>query len=203
MNDLDRIATAKNRVFNSDGLGIGRNNPIALHTSNSFVYRVTGMNQLADIVNCGYVRPKEGRLKGGHTNEVFWSVGGEKTFYYDKRPVIMTSVDKVKEGQIGSLSLDDLSAVWIFDYEQNTYTDKLDHMKQMRETIKKTNDTITEEQIRQELNGPQIEKANEENLKDFLGARELNNQEIAQLRDQQLMAINQSVLADDAVGKVR
>ena len=42
------------------------------------------MDQLADIVNCGFVRPREGRVKGGHVNEVFWSVGGNKTFYYDK-----------------------------------------------------------------------------------------------------------------------
>ena len=138
MNDsIDRITTAKNRVFYSDGLGIGRNNPISLHTSNSSIYRVTGMDQLADIVNCGYVRPKEGRVKGGHENEVFWSIGGEKTFYYDKRPVIETSVAKVKDGQIGSLSLNDLSAIWVFDYEQNAYTDKISLMKQIRETIKK------------------------------------------------------------------
>ena len=86
---MDRITTAKNRVFYSDGIGLGRNNPISLHTSSASIYRVTGMNQLIDIVNCGYIRPKEGRVKGGHENEVFWSIGGEKTFYYDKRPVLV------------------------------------------------------------------------------------------------------------------
>lgn len=205
MNDsIDRIATAKNRVFYSDGLGIGKNNPVSLHTSTSFVYRVTGMDQLADIVNCGYVRPKEGRVKGGHENEVFWSIGGEKTFYYDKRPVIEASVDKVKDGQIGSLSLDDLSAIWVFDYEQNGYIDKIDFMRQIRETAKKTNNSISGEQMRQVLIGDQIEKANKVNLEDFLKIREVDRQRMAQLREQQLMSLNQSVLTDEnMMGKAR
>lgn len=204
MNDsIDRITTAKNRVFYSDGLGIGRNNPVSLHTSTSSIYRVTGMDQLADIVNCGYVRPKEGRVKGGHENEVFWSIGGEKTFYYDRRPVIETSVDKVKDGQIGSLSLDDLLAIWVFDYEQNRYIDRIDYMKQIREAIKKSDSSISGEQIRQVLIGDQIEKANKLNLEDFLKIREINRQKMAQLREQQLMTLNQSVLSDDVVGKAR
>lgn len=189
MNDsIDRITTAKNRVFYSDGLGIGRNNPVSLHTSTSSVYRVTGMDQLADIVNCGYVRPKEGRVKGGHENEVFWSIGGEKTFYYNKRPVIETSVDKVKNGQIGSLSLDDLSAIWVFDYEQNSYTDKIDFMKQIRETTKKSNSSISGEQMRQVLIGDQIEKANKVNLEAFLKMREADRQRMMNLRQQQIQA---------------
>lgn len=189
MNDsIDRITTAKNRVFYSDGLGIGRNNPVSLHTSTSSVYRVTGMDQLADIVNCGYVRPKEGRVKGGHENEVFWSIGGEKTFYYDERPVIETSVDKVKNGQIGSLSLDDLSAIWVFDYEQNSYTDKIDFMKQIRETTKKSNSSISGEQMRQVLIGDQIEKANKVNLEAFLKMREADRQRMMNLRQQQIQA---------------
>ena len=189
MNDsIDRITTAKNRVFYSDGLGIGRNNPVSLHTSTSSVYRVTGMDQLADIVNCGYVRPKEGRVKGGHENEVFWSIGGEKTFYYNESPVIETSVDKVKNGQIGSLSLDDLSAIWVFDYEQNSYTDKIDFMKQIRETTKKSNSRISGEQMRQVLIGDQIEKANKVNLEAFLKMREADRQRMMNLRQQQIQA---------------
>ena len=159
MNDnIDRITTAKNRVFYSDGLGLGRNNPISLHTSTTLIYRVTGMDQLADIVNCGFVRPREGRVKGGHVNEVFWSVGGNKTFYYDKRPVIETLEDRVKDGQIGTLSLDDLSAIWVFDYEKNCYTDKLDFIKQVREEIKKSGNSISGEQIKQMLIGRQIQE---------------------------------------------
>ena len=148
---MDRIETAKNRVFYSDGLGIGRDNPVSLHTLPTSIYRVAGMDQIADIINCGYVRPKEGHVKGGHKNEVFWSIGGEKTFYYDKRPVIETSADKVKDGQIGALSLNDLSSIWIFDYEQNCYLDKIDFINQLRNASQETGITITAEQIDQML----------------------------------------------------
>lgn len=154
----DRITQAKNRVFYGEGLGVGKSDPISLHTTTSFVYRVTGMDQLADIVNCGYVRPKEGRLKGGHKNEVFWSIGGEKTFYYDKRPVIEASTDKVEDGQIGCLSLDDLSAVWVFDYEQNSYVNVIDLMMQIREDIRKSNGSISGEQLLQALARKQAER---------------------------------------------
>ncbi len=152
MNDsIDRITTAKNRVFYSDGMGFGRDNPISLHTLPTSVYRTTGMDQIADIINCGYIRPKEGRVKGGHKNEVFWSVGGERTFYCDKRPVLETSVDKVKDGQIGSLSLNDLSSIWIFDYEQNCYLDRKDFINQVREGCKRTDISISVEQINKML----------------------------------------------------
>lgn len=147
--DNDRIATAKNRVFYSDGMGFGRDNPISLHTLPTSVYRTTGMDQIADIINCGYVRPKEGHIKGGHKNEVFWSVGSERTFYYNGRPVLETSIEKVKDGQIGSLSLDDLTSIWIFDYEQNCYFDKKDVMCQLRKMSQETGIAITPKQIEQ------------------------------------------------------
>ena len=145
--DLDRIKTAKNRVFYSDGIGLGKNNPISLHTSKDSIYRITGLNQIADIINCGYVRPREGKLKGGHVNEVFWSVGGKKTFYYDKRPVLETAYDKVKEGQIGALSLDDLTAIWMFDETKNCYLNNIDEIKQLRESVLNKGIEITKEDI--------------------------------------------------------
>ena len=108
----DRIATARNRVFEG-GLGIGKNNPIAMATINSQIYRVTGDSQIEDILDSGYVRPKEGKLKGGHQNEVFWTKGGDKVFYYDKRPVLQVDSSKLIDNQIGSISIDDLDAIWI------------------------------------------------------------------------------------------
>jgi hypothetical protein len=146
----------KNRVFYSDGLGIGKNNPISLHTDSSHIYRVTGFSQIADIINCGYVRPKEGVIKGGHKNEVFWSLGGEKTFYYDKRPVLETIVNKVKDGQLGSLSLEDLTAIWIFDNKENKYIDKMELISQIRETYKNVG-TISKEQIEQFLSNSKLD----------------------------------------------
>lgn len=128
MDDL-RISNAINRVFYSDGLGIGRSNPISLHTNPSSIYRVTGNSQIEDIIECGFIRPKIGKVKGGHSNEVFWSIGGEKTFYYDKRPVLEVSVERIKDNQIGALSINDLSSIWIFDENQQKYVDNLEIIK--------------------------------------------------------------------------
>ena len=124
----DRIATARNRVFEG-GLGIGKNNPIAMATINSQIYRVTGDSQIEDILDSGYVRPKEGKLKGGHQNEVFWTKGGDKVFYYDKRPVLQVDSSKLIDNQIGSISIDDLDAIWIFDEKQNKYINQIDYYK--------------------------------------------------------------------------
>lgn len=126
---MDRINDARNRVFYSDGLGLGKNMEYALHTSNTSVYRVTGINQIQDIVLTGYVRPKEGKLKGGHVNEVFWSIGGDKLFYYDKRPVIEVPEEKVKNDQIGAIHIDDIKAIWMFDENNNKYINEIERLK--------------------------------------------------------------------------
>lgn len=55
------------------------------------------MHQMEEIINTGYVRAKE-KVKGGHTNELFWTRGGDKLFYWDKRPVLEAPADKVIEG---------------------------------------------------------------------------------------------------------
>ena len=125
MEDIERIIKAKNRVFQAS-ISFGKNNPISLHTEDNHIYRVTGPMQIEDIINCGYVRPRLGKAKGGHTGEVFWTQGSDKLFYYDKRPVLETSIDILKDdGQIGSISLDDLTGVWMFDEEQNKYVNNI------------------------------------------------------------------------------
>lgn len=125
MEDIERIVNARNRIFQG-GLGVGRNNPISLHADNNHVYRVTGLSQIEDIIKCGYVRPPLGKAKGGHRGEVFWSKGNEKLFYYDKRPVLETSTDTLKEeGQIGAISLDELTGIWMFDEQLNKYVNNI------------------------------------------------------------------------------
>ena len=54
------------------GLGFGKNSPGALHASDSgSVYRITGEDQITDLLTSGFVRPKQsGKVKGGRTNEV-------------------------------------------------------------------------------------------------------------------------------------
>ena len=146
----NRIATARNRVFEG-GLGLGRNTPTALSTNSSKIYRTTGYSQIEDIVECGYVRPKEGKLKGGHENEVFWSKGGDKLFYYDKRPVIQFDSNKMTNDQIGALSIEDIDAIWIFDEVQNKYVNKIDYYKELYRK-NKSNNVLTTEEARSRVN---------------------------------------------------
>ena len=51
MEDIERIISAKNRVFHG-GFGLGQNNPISLHIDTGHIYRVTGSSQIEYI--CGY-----------------------------------------------------------------------------------------------------------------------------------------------------
>lgn len=143
--DNERIKDAKNRVFN-DAMGLGRNNPISLHTKSSSLYRRTGMEQIADMINCGYIRPKE-KVKGGHIKEVFWSKGSEKLFYYDKSPILEVLDDKVVNGQIGALSINELQGIWIFSDSQNKYVNRLDFFRKLyQERLSQSQDLMTVEE---------------------------------------------------------
>ena len=147
MNENDkRIENAVNRLFTKDGLGLGKSNPISLKTTNDHAYRVTGMSQIYDIIKCGYIRPKKGKVKGGHIGEVFWSLGGDKLFYYDKRPVLEIPLDKINNGKIGAFSIDDLSAIYFFDEETLKYVDMLYHIKELH--INKSNEENIEISIK-------------------------------------------------------
>lgn len=149
MENIERIINAKNRVFQG-GLGLGKDNPISLHTDSSHVYRVTGSSQIEDIINCGYVRPPLGKAKGGHTGEVFWTKGNEKLFFYDKRPVIETSTDILKEeGQMGAISLDKLTGVWMFDEQQNKYVNNIQAVRNAYNKIHPEQEQIS--QLREQI----------------------------------------------------
>ena len=123
---MDRINNIRNSV--GHGIGTGVNNPSALHTDSDHVYRITGMDQIQDIIECGYVRPKENNIRQ------WWSIGGRKLHYVDKTRVILESnIESVKDGQIGAISIDDLTAIWIFDETENKYIDRLDYIKSLYE----------------------------------------------------------------------
>lgn len=125
MEDIERIINAKNRVFQAS-ISFGKDNPISMHTDSSHVYRVTGSSQIEDIISCGYVRPPLGKAKGGHKGEVFWTQGSDKLYFYDKRPVLETDIDTLKENrQIGAISLDKLTGIWMFDEQQNKYVNNI------------------------------------------------------------------------------
>jgi len=188
-----RITDAKNRVFYSEGLGIGRNNPIALKTNANFVYRITGMPQIVDIINCGYIRPKEGKVKGGHKDEVFWSIGGEKTFYYDKRPVLEVSSAAIKDGQVGALPIEALSSIYMFSTEKNCYENKKEIIEQIHELVKGRGIPISLETLNEYLTENNIiasDKIDLEQLEIFLQLKEEENKRLAEIRQQQLNNIN-------------
>ena len=127
----DRIESTRNRVF-VQKLAFGKDNPISLKTKDTSVYRVTGMHQLEDIINTGYVRSKA-KVNGGHTNELFWTRGGDKLFYWDKRPVLEVPADKVIDGQMGAIPLEDLTSIWYFSEEENKYVNIIEYIKELRE----------------------------------------------------------------------
>ena len=127
----DRIETTRNRVFVRE-LAFGKDSPIAMKTNDNFVYRVTGMDQVEDIITSGYARDKD-KVKGGHNNELFWTRGGDKLFYWDKRPVLEAPADKVIEGQMGAIPLDDLTSIWYFSEEENKYVNIIEYIKELRE----------------------------------------------------------------------
>lgn len=129
----DRIETTRNRVFVQE-LAFGKDSPIAMTTNNNYVYRVTGMDQVEDIIISGYARSKD-KVKGGHNNELFWTRGGDKLFYYDKRPVLEVPYTKVKDGQMGAISLEDLTAIWIFNEKENRYVNCIEYYRYLREEL--------------------------------------------------------------------
>ena len=131
----------RNRVF-INNIAVGKNISYSLKTNDNSVYRVTGWDQIEDIITCGFIRPKEGKLKGGHYNEVFWTKGGEKTFYYDKRPVLEVPASKIMDGQNGALTIDDLVGIWIFNEKENRYLNLLYYLKSLSDDGKKIDENL-------------------------------------------------------------
>ncbi|MBQ1813215.1 MAG: hypothetical protein II119_04650 [Bacilli bacterium] len=124
MEEDNRIKVARNSV--GPGFGPGKDNPIALHTSESSVYRVTGVNQIQDIIECGYVRPKgHGARRDRVGDIIYWASGNDKLHYISKKPVIEAPADKVLDGQIGAIPIEDLTAIWMFDEVENKYVNRL------------------------------------------------------------------------------
>ena len=118
------ITKAVNSV--GPGLSFGTANDDSLITNNNHVYRVTGMDQIVDIIECGYVRPKGfGNRSKRVGHKIYWSIGGEGVHYDDKRPVLEAPKDKVVDGQEGSIPITDLSAIWMYNGEENRYCNRL------------------------------------------------------------------------------
>ena len=131
--EFDRVENARNRVFEQD-LAIGKNLPNAMSTDSEHIYRRSGMHQIQDIILTGYVRPKE-KVQGGHKLEVFWTHGGDKLFYYSGEPIIEVPASLLQDGQIGAVSIDDLSAIYLFSETENKYINRLDYIKELYRNV--------------------------------------------------------------------
>ncbi len=86
-------------------------------TNNNYVYRVTGMHQVEDIITSGYVRSKD-KVKGGHNNELFWTRGGGN--YWRRRT--NRRMDRVRADNIGMLATNMNSLVLqdkFIEFEEN------------------------------------------------------------------------------------
>ena len=132
-----RIETSRNRVFETEnGIAFGKNLPGRMETKDDSVYRITGMNQVKDIISCGYVRPKEGKISGGHKNEIFWSRGSDKLFFFDKSRVVLEAYgDKVLDNQIGGIPIEDLCGIWLYDNKKECFVNRLEFYMEVYKSI--------------------------------------------------------------------
>ncbi len=122
MENIDRIVDGYNVVGNDKSLEEMK--PGDLPTVNTSVYRVTGMDQIQDIIECGYVRPKGyGNLR--RMTHIYWSHGNEELFYSDKRPVIEASADKVVDEQKGAIPLSVLKCIWLYEEDKKRYVNRI------------------------------------------------------------------------------
>ena len=138
MSEIDnRIETCRNRVYDTnDKLAIGKNAPNRMSTKESSVYRMTGYNQLKDILQCGYVRPRLGKLKGGHENEVFWSKGSDKLFYFSNGGVIIEAPsNKVINDMIGAVSFEDIIGIYLYNEETNKFENYISYYQELYDKI--------------------------------------------------------------------
>lgn len=140
-----RIQTARNRVFETkDDMAFGKNSKHAMRTYPISIYRSTGMNQVKDIIACGFVRPRLGKLNGGHKNEVFWSRGSNKLFFYNKTAIILeVPIEKLEDNQIGAIPFEDLTGIWQYNPETNKYENKIDFYRKVYEETHNTSNTKT------------------------------------------------------------
>lgn len=127
MDEIERIEETINRVAPSV-TALGKNDPTALSTKEGYVYRETGIDQIYDIVNCGYVRSNEKRK----SNQVWWTSGGANSFHVNKRPILVASSDIVVNEKAGAISIDDLSEIWMYDEQNQKWNNKINDVKSMR-----------------------------------------------------------------------
>ena len=124
--EIERVKETINRVAPSVS-SVGKDDPTSLPTKKGFVYRETGISQIYDIIDCGYVRSNEKRK----SNQVWWTRGGNNSFHINKRPVLVASDDIVVDLKNGAVALDDLSEIWIYDEETKKWNNKIEDIRKI------------------------------------------------------------------------
>ncbi len=130
LTDEQRINKSRNRVFISN-FAIGKNSDYAMSTKEGFVYRNTGVSQIKDILESGYVRPRIERIKGnGHINETYWSAGGPNLYYMDQSSFVLEApAEIVPDNSLGAIPLSALTGIWVFNQDQKRYINMIDYYK--------------------------------------------------------------------------
>lgn len=114
----------KNRIF--EGKSMFGPKSTEIQTNVGQAYRSTKRNQLQDILETGYVRPKSGKLKGGHYGESFWSTGNPQfttkgEVVLETKPNIFGNVDINRSVHVSDLQRIYLDGVNILDGKIHGY----------------------------------------------------------------------------------
>lgn len=123
MTDEERINNCKNSV--GDGsIGFAREGSRSLPTKPGYVYRTTQISQIEDIVNSGYVRPKENAKRG---QIVYWGKGGKNIFCGNEIFVLESTEDKVYDGKTGAIHITDLTGIYMYNPDDDRILNCLDY----------------------------------------------------------------------------
>ena len=121
-------------IFNGVGpaeFALKNNDPNNLKTKAEYAYRITGLDQIEDIEYSGVVRPKGYGSRYERVGpKVYWSEGGDIQYGDHSRAVIEVSQTKLKNGQMGPVSIDDIDGIWVFDEKDNAYKNIINEVKQ-------------------------------------------------------------------------
>ena len=118
-------------VINSVGhdIGFGLKTPSTLLTYDTSVYRTTGMDQIKDIIECGYVRTKGyGARRSTVGERVYWSQGSDRLYYNSKNPIIEAPADKIYDGKQGAIHLSELTAIWIYNVDKKMFENNIENI---------------------------------------------------------------------------
>lgn len=81
---------------------------------------------------------------------MYWSKGGDKLNYVDECPIIETSAETVRDGQVGAVSLDDLTGIWVTNSETGKKENRLAEIKNIRK-LRDEGAKMTVEELDQRL----------------------------------------------------